>query len=96
MMEQLCKWVYETTNGYIRTRFIGIGAIPDAALSALKHHRHLGVHSEMISNGVIELIECNAITNSQKKIHPGKVVTSFVYGSRKLYDYVNDNPLFCK
>ncbi|KHJ97199.1 putative 4-hydroxybutyrate coenzyme A transferase [Oesophagostomum dentatum] len=72
---------------------MGIGAVPDAALAALKNHKDLGIHTEMFSDGVLDLIKCNAITNSKKVIHPGKLVVAFVYGSTKLYDYLNDNPL---
>ncbi len=75
---------------------LGIGAIPDAALSALKNHKHLGIHSEMFSDGVLNLIESNAITNEKKVIHPGKLVVSFVYGSTKLYRFLHDNPLVSK
>ncbi|VDL73337.1 unnamed protein product [Nippostrongylus brasiliensis] len=72
---------------------MGIGAVPDAALAALKNHKDLGIHTEMFSDGVLDLIACNAITNRKKTIHPGRLVVSFVYGSKKLYDYLNDNPL---
>ncbi|CAI2343888.1 unnamed protein product [Caenorhabditis sp. 36 PRJEB53466] len=72
---------------------MGIGAVPDAALSALSNHKDLGIHTEMFSDGVLDLIEKNAITNAKKAIHPGKLVVSFVYGSTKLYKYLNDNPL---
>ncbi|VDD96370.1 unnamed protein product [Enterobius vermicularis] len=71
---------------------MGIGAIPDAALAAMHHHKDLGVHTEMFSDGVLDLVECNAITNAKKPLHPGKMVVSFVYGSKKLYDFLNDNP----
>jgi acyl-CoA hydrolase len=70
----------------------GIGAIPDAVLSALTNHKELGVHTEMFSDGIIPLIEKGVITNQHKKKYRNKVVTSFVLGSRKLYDYVDDNP----
>jgi len=73
---------------------MGIGTIPDAVLKALKHHRDLGVHTEMCSDGIIDLIESDVITNRRKKIHPNKTVTGFAIGSRRLYDYVNDNPAF--
>jgi acyl-CoA hydrolase len=73
---------------------MGIGTIPDAVLKALKHHRDLGVHTEMCSDGIIDLIESDVITNRRKKIHPHKTVTGFAIGSRRLYDYVNDNPAF--
>uniref|UniRef100_A0A915Q889 Acetyl-CoA hydrolase n=1 Tax=Setaria digitata TaxID=48799 RepID=A0A915Q889_9BILA len=71
---------------------MGIGAIPDAALSSLTNHKDLGIHTEMLSDGVLKLVDCNAITNSKKTIFPGKIVTSFAYGTDKLYHFVNDNP----
>jgi 4-hydroxybutyrate CoA-transferase len=71
---------------------VGIGSIPDAVLASLKNHRHLGVHTEMWSDGILALLNCGAIDNSQKKVHPGKTVSSFVTGSRALYDYIHDNP----
>lgn len=73
--------------------FKGIGGVPDAALAALKNHKNLGVHTEMFSDGVLPLLECNAINNSQKYHYPGRVLTSFVYGSKKLYDFLNNNPI---
>ena len=72
---------------------IGIGAIPEAALARLHNKRDLGVHSEMFSDRVVDLVESGAITNRHKSVHPGRVVTSFVYGTRRLYDFVDDNPL---
>lgn len=72
----------------------GIGVIPDAVLKALSGHKNLGVHTEMCSDGVIELIEKDVINNKMKKIHPNKTVTSFAVGTKKLYDYLNDNPSF--
>uniref|UniRef100_A0A7E4VQP4 Acetyl-CoA hydrolase n=1 Tax=Panagrellus redivivus TaxID=6233 RepID=A0A7E4VQP4_PANRE len=72
---------------------MGIGAIPDAALAALKGHKDLGVHTEMFSDGILDLVECNALTNAKKHILPGKIVTSFVYGSKRLYDFLDNNPL---
>jgi 4-hydroxybutyrate CoA-transferase len=72
---------------------MGIGAIPGAVLAALRHHRDLGIHTEMFTDGLIDLIECGVVTGSLKKVHPGKIVTSFVWGSRRLYDFVDDNPL---
>jgi acyl-CoA hydrolase len=71
---------------------MGIGAIPDAVLAALSNHRHLGIHTEMWSDGALSLIESGAVDNSQKKIHPGKSVSGFVMGSRRLYDFIHDNP----
>ena len=71
----------------------GIGAIPDAVLASLTNHKELGVHTEMFSDGVIPLVEKGVITNQHKKKHPGKIVTGFILGTRKLYDFVDDNPL---
>lgn len=71
---------------------MGIGSIPDAVLSCLTNHRELGVHTEMFSDGIMPLIEKGIITNQHKKNYKGKTVTSFMLGSRKLYDFVNDNP----
>ena len=70
----------------------GIGAIPNAVLASLTHHKELGVHTEMFSDGLIPLIENGVITNQHKKKHRGKSVTSFLLGSRKLYDFADDNP----
>ena len=71
---------------------MGIGSIPDAVLSCLGNHKDLGVHTEMFSDGVIPLVESGVINNSQKTIHPGALVAGFLIGSRKLYDFVDDNP----
>jgi len=71
---------------------MGIGAIPDAALSFLKDRRNLGVHTEMFSDGVLDLIEAGVITNSNKKIGRGRTVTGFTMGSERLYRFVDDNP----
>lgn len=71
---------------------MGIGAIPDAVLSCLKNHKDLGIHTEMFSDGVIPLVESGVITNKFKKKHRGKIVTGFAIGTRKLYDFVDDNP----
>jgi acyl-CoA hydrolase len=73
---------------------MGIGTIPDAVLKSLNSHKNLGVHTEMCSDGIIDLFEKDVINNSQKKIHPYKTVTGFAVGTRKLYDYVHDNPAF--
>lgn len=70
----------------------GIGAIPDAVLASLTHHKELGMHTEMFSDGVLPLIEKGIITNQHKKRHRGRTVTAFLLGSKKLYDFVDDNP----
>jgi acyl-CoA hydrolase len=70
----------------------GIGSIPDAVLASLTNHKELGLHTEMFSDGVIPLVEKGIITNQHKKKYRGKIVTGFLLGSRKLYDFVDDNP----
>ena len=71
---------------------VGIGAIPDAALAALEDHADLGIHTEMFSDGIIDLIERGVITGVNKQNHPGRIVGSFAIGTRALYDYIDDNP----
>ncbi|MGF7080218.1 acetyl-CoA hydrolase/transferase family protein [Mucilaginibacter sp. UYCu711] len=71
---------------------LGIGSIPDQVLKNLTTHKNLGLHTEMLSDGVIPLIERGIINNSLKKLNTGRSVTSFITGTRKLYDFVNDNP----
>lgn len=73
---------------------MGIGGIPDAVLLYLREKRDLGIHTEMFSDGVIDLIDAGIINNERKSIHPGKVVAGFILGSQRLYDYVHDNPIF--
>lgn len=70
----------------------GIGAIPDAVLSCLGNHKDLGVHTEMFSDGVVPLIESGVINNEKKNVLRGKTVTSFVAGTKRVYDFVHDNP----
>jgi acetyl-CoA hydrolase len=71
---------------------LGIGRIPDAILRAIRGKSNLGVHSEMLSDGILDLVECGTITNDAKTILPGKIAVSFVMGSRRLYDFVDNNP----
>lgn len=73
---------------------MGIGSIPDAVLKSLGNHKDLGVHTEMCSDGIIDLFEKDIINNKYKQIHPNKVVTAFALGTKRLYDYVDDNPAF--
>jgi acyl-CoA hydrolase len=73
---------------------MGIGSIPDAVLRSLINHKDLGVHTEMCSDGIIDLFEKDIINNKYKKIHPNKAVSSFALGTKRLYDYVDDNPAF--
>lgn len=73
---------------------LGIGTIPDAVCRCLHHHKDLGIHTEMFSDGLIDLCEKGVITNRYKNIHPFKTVSGFALGSARLYEYVNDNPAF--
>ncbi|MBU3699351.1 MAG: acetyl-CoA hydrolase/transferase family protein [Candidatus Kapabacteria bacterium] len=72
---------------------MGIGAIPDAVLHQLGGHKDLGIHTEMFSDGLLPLVESGVVTGSQKAIHPGKIVATFVMGTKKLYDFIDDNPM---
>jgi 4-hydroxybutyrate CoA-transferase len=71
---------------------MGIGAIPDAVLARLGNKVDLGVHTEMFSDGLVPLLEAGVVTNRFKKVHPGRTTTSFVNGSKRVFDYVDDNP----
>ncbi len=73
---------------------MGIGCIPDAVLKSLDHCKDLGIHTEMFSDGVMDLIKKGVVTNRFKKKHPDKVVTSFAIGSKSLYEFIDDNPQF--
>lgn len=73
---------------------LGIGGIPDAVLAALKDRQDLGIHTEMVSDGVMEAIESGVITGAKKTSHPYKVILTFLLGSKKLYDFVDNNPVF--
>ncbi|PSL06346.1 acetyl-CoA hydrolase/transferase family protein [Cecembia rubra] len=90
---QIGKYISELIEDR-STLQLGVGAIPDAVLAALKNHKDLGVHTEMFSNGIIDLLESGTITNAYKKKHKGKVLTSFAAGTQRLYDIIHDNPLF--
>jgi acyl-CoA hydrolase len=73
---------------------MGIGTIPDAVFKSLHSHKNLGVHTEMCSDGIVDLFEKDIINNTKKKIHPFKTVSGFAVGTNKLYNYVHDNPAF--
>jgi acetyl-CoA hydrolase len=75
------------------TMQMGIGAIPDAVLNYLKDKKDLGIHTELFSDGVIDLVEQGVLTGARKSIHPGKMIAGFIIGSQKLYRWVDDNPL---
>ncbi len=73
---------------------LGIGGIPDAVLSALKGNMELGIHTEMVSDGVMDAIESGIITGARKSFHPNKVILTFMLGSKRLYEYADNNPIF--
>jgi acetyl-CoA hydrolase len=92
--------VVEAIAGYIAelipdgaTMQMGIGAIPDAVLKFLFDKKDLGIHTELFSDGVIDLVEAGVLTGARKSIHVGKIVAGFILGSRRLYDWVDDNPM---
>ncbi len=75
------------------TMQMGIGTIPDAVLKFLFDKKDLGIHTELFSDGVIDLVNAGIITNAQKSLHPGKIVAGFMLGTKRLYDWADDNPL---
>lgn len=92
--------VVEKIAGYISdlipdgaTMQLGIGAIPDAVLKYLHNKKDLGVHSELFSDGVIDLVNAGVLTNARKTLHPGKIIAGFILGTKELYEWVDDNPL---
>jgi 4-hydroxybutyrate CoA-transferase len=93
--------VYDKIGQYVAemihdgaTLQMGIGAIPDSVLKYLKHHKDLGVHTEMFSDGMIELVEEGIINGEKKTLHPGKLIAGFVLGTKKSYDFLDNNPIF--
>jgi acetyl-CoA hydrolase len=72
---------------------LGIGGIPDAVLHHLQDRKHLGVHTEMFSDGMVELVERGIVTNERKTLHPGKIIAAFVLGTRPLFDFIHNNPI---
>ena len=75
------------------TMQMGIGAVPDAVMNHLFNKKDLGIHTELFSDGVIDLVEAGVITNAKKTLHPGKIITGFILGTKRLYDWVHNNPL---
>lgn len=71
---------------------LGIGAIPDAVLLFLKEKKNLGIHTEMFSDGVVDLVEAGVVTGKRKTLHPNKLIATFLMGTKRLYDFVNNNP----
>lgn len=72
---------------------MGIGSIPDAVLQNLGNHRDLGIHTELFSDGVIDMVDAGVITCARKNFHPGKIVAGFLFGSNRLYEFVHNNPI---
>ncbi len=92
--------IVEKIAGYIAelipdgaTMQLGIGAIPDAVLKYLFEKRDLGIHTELFSDGVIDLVEAGVLTNARKTLHPGKIIAGFILGTNRLYRWVDDNPI---
>lgn len=75
------------------TMQLGIGSIPDAVLKFLMDKKDLGIHTELFSDGVIDLVNAGVLTNARKSLHPGKIVAGFILGTRQLYGWANDNPM---
>ena len=73
---------------------MGIGEIPEAVLGALGDHKDLGVHSEMVPDGIVDLIQAGVVNNEKKTLHPHKVIAGFVLGTKRLFDFIHDNPIF--
>ena len=93
VQEAIGKYVADLIpNG--ATLQIGYGGIPDAVVMQLAHKRDLGIHTEMIGDGLLRLIESGSVTNAHKALHKGKTVATFALGSRRLYDYMHRNPAF--
>ncbi|KAI0237031.1 4-hydroxybutyrate coenzyme A transferase [Lamellibrachia satsuma] len=90
--EQIGRLISENLVQDGATLQMGIGSIPDAVLAKLHGHRDLGVHTEMFSDGIIELVNKGVITNAKKTIQTGKIVGSFAFGTKNLYNFMNNNP----
>lgn len=93
VQDQIAAYVAELVPD-AATLQMGIGGIPDAVLRRLTNHKNLGIHTELFSDGVMEMIKRGVITNAAKNLHPGKVVAGFALGTRKLYEFIDDNPVF--
>ena len=72
---------------------MGYGSIPNAVLSALEHKKHLGVHTELISDGIVDLIKKGVVDNSKKTINRGRTIASFCMGKKSTYEYIHDDPV---
>lgn len=88
---QIASFVAESIqNG--DTLQIGIGSIPNGVVSLLKGHRHLGIHTEMFVDGIVDLVEAGAVDGTRKFTNKGKIIATFAYGSKRLYDFLHNNP----
>jgi len=95
-MNDVCREIGRHAAGLIEdgsTMQMGIGAIPDGVLHHLGGHRDLGIHTELFSDGVVELVERGVVNNERKSLHPGKIVAGFVLGTQRLYRFVDNNPV---
>jgi len=90
--ENIAKYISELIPDGA-TMQMGIGAIPDAVLKYLYEKKDLGIHTELFSDGVIDLVDAGVLTSARKSLHPGKIVAGFIIGTRRLYQWVDDNPL---
>lgn len=93
---ELSKQIGQHVAGLVdngSTLQLGIGAIPNGVLHYLRDKRDLGIHSELFSDGVVDLYEAGVITNEKKTLHPGKMIAGFLLGTRRLYDFVDNNPV---
>ncbi len=100
MSEEGPSEIVESIAGHIAelipngaTMQLGIGAIPDAVLKFLFNKKDLGIHTELFSDGVIDLVDAGVLTSARKTLHPGKIIAGFILGTKRLYDWVDDNPL---
>ncbi len=100
MAEESDPTIVEKIAGYIAdlipdgaTMQLGIGSIPDAVLKYLFNKKDLGIHTELFSDGVIDLVNAGVLTNARKSLHPGKIVAGFILGTQRLYEWSDDNPM---
>ncbi len=92
VVENIARYIAELIPDEA-TMQMGIGAIPDAVLKHLMDKKDLGIHTELFSDGIIELVEAGVLTNARKTLHPGKIIAGFLLGTQRLYEWVDDNPL---
>jgi len=90
--QEIGRYIAENLVADGATLQLGIGTIPDALLALLGNHKDLGIHSEMFSDGVVDLVNKGCVTNNLKTMHKGRIVGSFCMGTEKLYDFMDNNP----